>query len=124
MGPDMNYTGERAADPLTFRIHPAEGAGESTLYEDAGDGFGYENGEYARRDLSCDTSHDRVTVRLGEREGSFVPERREVILELRGIESAQSVLVDGEEHDPVYQEGALTVSLGEEAGAVTVEVIL
>jgi alpha-glucosidase len=125
MGPDANHTGERPTDPLTLRIHPAEGAGESTLYEDAGDGFGYENGEYARRVLSCDTSHDRVTIRLGEREGSFAPERREVILELRGIESAQSVLVDGQEREPGYAEsGALTVSLAEETRAVTVEVVL
>ena len=125
MGPDANHTGERPTDPLTLRIHPAEGAGESTLYEDAGDGFGYENGEYARRILSCDTSHDRVTIRLGEREGSFAPERREVILELRGIESAQSVLVDGQEREPGYAEsGALTVSLAEETRAVTVEVVL
>jgi alpha-glucosidase len=110
---------------LTFRIHPAEGAGESTLYEDAGDGFGYENGEYARRALSCDASHDRVTIRLGEREGSYAPERREVILELRGIGTTQVVQVDGEEREPGYaQGGALAVSLDEEAGAATVEVIL
>ena len=125
MGPDANHTGERPVDPLTFRVHPAEGAGESTLYEDAGDGFGYENGEYARRALSCDASHDRVTIRLGEREGSYAPERREVILELRGIETAQVVLVDGEEREPGYaQGGALAVSLDEEAGAATVEVVL
>jgi alpha-glucosidase len=125
MGPDANHTGEKPTDPLTLGIHPAEGTGECALYEDAGDGFGYENGEYARRILSCDTSYDRVTIRLGEREGSYSPERREVIMELRGIEAAQSVLVDDVEREPGYAEsGALTVSLGEETGAVTVEVIL
>jgi len=125
MGPDANHTGERPVDPLTFRVHPAEGAGESTLYEDAGDGFGYESGEYARRTISCDTSQDRVAVRLGEREGSFTPERREVILELRSVEAAQSVLVDGEEREPGYgDDGVLAVSLSEDARAVTVEVTL
>ena len=125
MGPDANHTGERPVDPLTFRIHPAEGAGESTLYEDAGDGFGYESGEYARRTVSCDTSQDRVAVRLREREGSFAPERREVILELRSVEAAQSVLVDGEEREPGYGgDGVLAVSLDEDARAVTVEVTL
>ena len=125
MGPDANHTGERPVDPLTFRVHPAEGAGESTLYEDAGDGFGYESGEYARRTVSCDTSQDRVAVRLGEREGSFAPERREVILELRSVEAAQSILVDGEEREPGYgDDGVLAVSLGEDARAVTVEVTL
>lgn len=125
MGPDANHTGERPTDPLTFRIHPAEGSGQSDLYEDAGNGFGYQTGEFARRSVSCDASHERVTVRLGEREGSFVPERREVVLELRGVGSPQSVLVDGEEREPGYAEdGALTVSIGEARDAATVEVIL
>ena len=124
MGPDAAHTGERPTDPLTLRIHPAEGAGGSALYEDAGDGFGYENGEYARRFVSCDTSHDRVTVRLGEREGSLVPERDEVRLELRGVGAAQSVRLDGEEREPAHEDGVLTVSLKEDAGPVTVEVIL
>ncbi len=123
-GPDASHTGERPPNPLTLRIHPAEGSGGAALYEDGGDGFGYEGGEYARRVVSCETSHDRVTVRLGEREGSFAPERRQVILELRGIEAAQSVLVDGEARNPSYEDGALSVSLGEEARAATVEVIL
>ncbi len=123
-GPDASHTGERPPNPLTLRIHPAEGSGGAALYEDGGDGFGYEGGEYARRVVSCETSHDRVTVRLGEREGSFAPERRQVILELRGIEAAQSILVDGEARNPSHEDGALSVSLGEEARAATVEVIL
>ena len=124
MGPDANHTGELPPDPLTLRVHPAGGAGESTLYEDAGNGFGYESGEFARRSISCDASHDRVTVRLAEREGSFVPEREEVRLELRGVGAAEGVRVDGEERESNYEDGALTVSLGERPGAVTVEVIL
>ncbi len=73
--PEMSHVGEKTADPLTLVLYPAEGSGNSTLYEDAGDGFGYENGEYARREVSCDTAADRITARVGEREGRFVPER-------------------------------------------------
>ncbi|MBA2782987.1 MAG: DUF5110 domain-containing protein, partial [Actinomycetota bacterium] len=125
MGPDAAHTGERPADPLTLLLYPARGKGESTLYEDAGNGFGYERGEYARRKVFCETQDDRITIRLGEREGSFVPERGEIRLELRGVTTAQSVLVDGEERRPEHGEvGTLTVSLGEEAGPTTVEVIL
>src|SRR3712207_8418582 len=47
-------------------------------------------------------------------EGSFVPERREVRLKLRGV-PARSVLVDGEERETERgPDGAPTVSLGEE----------
>jgi alpha-glucosidase len=124
MGPDTAHTGERPTDPLTLLVYPSEGAGESTLYEDAGDGFGYEDGEYARRRISCESSDDRITIRIGEREGSFVPERREVRLELRGVTTAQSAMVNGEEHEPDHGENVLTVAFGEEAGPATVEVIL
>ncbi len=125
MGPDASHTGEGPTDPLTLLIYPAQGKGESTLYEDVGNGFGYMEGEYARRRVSCESSDDRITVRIGEREGSFAPEREEVRLELRGVAAAQSVLVDGEERGPVREEdGALTVPLGEEAGSTTVVVTL
>jgi alpha-glucosidase len=125
MGPNASHTDERPTDPLTLLIHPASGAQESTLYEDAGNGFGYREGEYAMRMISCDSSDERITIRVGEREGSFVPERREVHLKLRGVTAARSVLVDGEERVTGSEEdGVLTVLLGEEAGSTTVEVIL
>ena len=125
MGPDASHTDERPTDPLTLLLYPAMGTGESTLYEDAGNGFDYREGEYARRGISCESSEDRIIVRIGEREGSFVPERNEVRLKLRGVAAAQSVLVDGEERGPEREEdGALVVSLGEEAGSTLVEVML
>ena len=125
MGPDASHTGERPTDPLTLLVHPAEGTGESTLYEDAGNGFGYREGEYARRRISCEASDERITVRVGEREGSFVPEREEVRLELRGVAAAQSVLVDGEERGPDHGEEAPSPSRSAKRPApTTVEVIL
>jgi len=125
MGPDASHTDEKPLDPLTLLVYPARGTGESTIYEDSGDGFGYEQGEYARRKVSCETSGDRITVHLGGREGSFVPGRREVRVGLRGLAEAQGVLVDGEERGlDGSEDGVLTVSVGEESGSTTIEVIL
>jgi alpha-glucosidase len=126
MGPGMNHTGEGAADPLTLLLYPAEGANESALYEDAGDGFAYENGEYARRSISCEESGGRITVRLTEREGSFSPEREELRLELRGFGSAPaSVVVNDESAESHYDEerGIVIVPLTETGGALTVEIV-
>src|SRR5919107_794896 len=125
MGPDASHTKERPDDPLTLLVYPAEGKGESIFYEDVGNGFGYERGEYARRRISCESSDERIIIRFGERQGSLVTERREIMLELRGISTAQGVIVNDEESTPVRIEGGvLTVELGEEAGPTTVEVIL
>jgi alpha-glucosidase len=125
MGPDAAHTGERSDDPLTLLVYPAHGQGESTLYEDAGNGFGYQGGEYAKRRISCESSDDRLTISLGERQGSFIPERQEIRLKVRGITTAQGVTINDEEHAPDRVEGgALTVVLGEEAAPTKVEVIL
>jgi len=126
MGPDAAHAGAATPDPLTLRVHPAAGAapGSTTLYEDAGDGFGYESGDSARREVSCEASEDRVTVSLGEREGSFVPQRETVILELRGVEAPRSVKVGGEAAESRPVEGGVRVTLPETAAGTTVEVVL
>jgi len=120
--PEMNHVDERPADPLTLLLYPAEGSGETELYEDAGEGFGYENGEYARRTVSCVTTGDGVTVRVGEREGSFVPQRREVLVELRRLSGEpQSITANGQEVEPRREGGNLVVALAERAPETVVE---
>ena len=107
-------------------VHPATGAapGFTTLYEDAGDGFGHEDGDFARREVSCEASGNRITVRLGAREGSFVPRRETVLLELRGVEAPGSVSVDGEAAESLPVERGIRVTLPETAAETTVEVVL
>jgi alpha-glucosidase len=124
MAPDMAHTGEGTWDPLTLLLYPTEGADDSTIYEDAGDGFGYEDGEYARRTISCEESSGSVTVRIGERLGSFVPRRRELRLELRGFTSApESVAVNGELAESSFEDETVVVALGETESMLSVEVV-
>jgi alpha-glucosidase len=123
--PEMNHVGEKPANPLTLLLYPAEGSGESVLYEDAGNGFGYQRGEYARRSVVCKVSEGQVSVRPGERKGSFIPERRSVHLELRGVNARpENVSANGEEAVWSYEasEKTLMVRLAEEAGETVVEV--
>jgi alpha-glucosidase len=125
MWPEMNHVGERPADPLTLLLYPAEGAGESVLYEDAGNGFGYERGEYARRRVTCEVLGDGISVRLSEREGSFLPERGLVHMELMGVSPRpDNVSVNGEEVDWSYKETEckLVVSTTDDADEIVVEV--
>jgi alpha-glucosidase len=125
MWPEMNHVGERPADPLTLLFYSAEGTGDSTLYEDTGNGFGYEDGEYARRRVGCEASADGISVRLGEREGSFVPERSSMYLEFRGVSTRpRYVSANSEEVDWRYEEdkGTFVVALKEDAGEMVVKV--
>ena len=58
MGPELQYTGEKPADPIELRIY--RGAdGTFTLYEDEGDGYAYEKGVYGTIDFRwSDATHD------------------------------------------------------------------
>jgi Domain of unknown function (DUF5110) len=95
-----------------------------SLYEDAGNGFNYSRGEYARRSVVCKVSGGSIFVRLSERQGFFEPKRGSVYLEFRGVSAPERVSANGEEADWHYKgfDGKLMVSLKESADEIVVEV--
>lgn len=92
VGPVIQHVNEPAAKPqgdhakLGAGEHPLtllvalddRGEATGTLYEDAGDGFGYQKGEYLRSTYRAVTEGTRVKVSLAQKEGSFPRPPREV----------------------------------------------
>jgi len=68
VGPDLQYTNEKPADPITLYVY-AGADGAFTLYEDDGTTYGYERGECARIPLRWDDA--KRTLTIGLRSGSF-----------------------------------------------------
>jgi alpha-D-xyloside xylohydrolase len=68
MGPDLQYSDEKAPDPIELRIYPGAD-GSFTLYEDEGDSYRYENGAYATIPISWNNKSQTLTI--GKRQGSF-----------------------------------------------------
>lgn len=68
MGPEIEYTTQKPADPIELRIYPGAN-GSFTLYEDEGDNYGYEKGAHATIDLSWNDATRTLTI--GDREGQF-----------------------------------------------------
>jgi alpha-D-xyloside xylohydrolase len=68
MGPFLQYSSEKPADPIELRIY--RGAdGQFTLYEDEGDTYHYEKGTFATIPISWnDAKH---TLEIGKRSGDF-----------------------------------------------------
>ena len=67
-GPDIQYTGEKEADPLTLWVYAgADGAFE--LYEDEGDNYNYEDGAYTLIPLTWNEAERTLTIR--KREGEY-----------------------------------------------------
>jgi alpha-glucosidase len=83
--PTIDHVDQEHADPLTLLLYPAEGSGQATLYEDAGDGYEQENGVYARRTITCAVEAGQIHVVMSEQEGTFIPARQRICLELREI---------------------------------------
>jgi alpha-D-xyloside xylohydrolase len=68
MGPDLQYAGEKPADPIELRVY-AGADGSFTLYEDEGDGYRYEKGAYATIPFAWDDAAKTLTI--GTRTGEF-----------------------------------------------------
>jgi alpha-D-xyloside xylohydrolase len=67
-GPELQYTGEKKADPITLYVYTgADGA--FTLYEDDGLTYGYERGACANIPIHWNDATRTLTI--GRREGAF-----------------------------------------------------
>jgi alpha-glucosidase len=110
--PEMAYDGEHPADPLTWLVFTAAAEdGSAELYEDDGDGYGYERGIYARTHVRCSASAD-VEVTFDAVEGAFASPSRSIEVELRGLQRPAQVLLDGAATQAWdYADGRLTVRL-------------
>ncbi len=68
MGPDLEWSTQKPADPIELRIY--RGAdGDFVLYEDENDGYNYEKGVYATIPLHWDEAKQTLTI--GDRKGQF-----------------------------------------------------
>ncbi len=68
MGPVLQYADQKSDEPICLNVYPGANA-EFTLYDDAGDNYKCEKGEYATIDIKwMDKKH---TLVMGERKGAF-----------------------------------------------------
>lgn len=90
-GPDMSYTDEYALNPLTLQLYP--GSGRFHLYEDDGESFAYEQGQFCTTTFSLHggslvanrPARSILALTLGARTGSYTPPPRQLILHLHGV---------------------------------------
>lgn len=94
-GAQAQSTVEQAALPLEIAVYPGED-GSFTLYEDAGDGYGCEHGEYAEIPFQWDDAAQKLHI--GARCGSYpgMAEQRVLHVSLAG-EKKQEIVYQGEE---------------------------
>ncbi len=83
----VNHAGENPSAPLILALYPASQTSVDSVYEDAGEGFGYERGEYAVRVVSLEPNGGNLRVSLAARRGSYQPPRTHLLLRVNGCQS-------------------------------------
>ena len=77
----VEYTGQAPINPLSFEIYP-DGDSSREYYEDDGETFDYQKGEYLLERLKVATNDDGITVDVSSREGSYQPPARSLVLDV------------------------------------------
>jgi alpha-D-xyloside xylohydrolase len=93
LGPVKQYAAEPSDAPLEVRVYPGAD-GRYTLYDDAGEGWGYQRGEHARIPLAWNDATRTLTI--GARQGDYEGMPRKLRFKLvvvglgagRGLEDA------------------------------------
>jgi alpha-D-xyloside xylohydrolase len=83
-GPTLEYASQARNEPIELRVYPGAD-GSFMLYDDAGDGYGYERGE--RSVIPLRWSDRSSTLIIGARQGSFSDMQNEHIFRVVLVKS-------------------------------------
>ena len=100
LGPEMQYVGEKSWDNLEMRVYPGADA-TFTLYEDEGDSYNYEKGQYAT--ITFQWNNRTRTLTIGSRQGGY----EGLLLERRFT----VVLPDGQQQTIAYNGNEVVVKM-------------
>jgi len=102
IGPEVQYAAEKAWDDLEIRIYPGAD-GTFTLYEDEGDNYNYEKGQYTEIPFRWNDRSRTLTIgaRSGQYKGMLQKRRFRVVIGAKGLDDATATAVtidyDGQE---------------------------
>jgi alpha-glucosidase len=98
--PVVQHTGEMPGQPLIVNVFPAASS-ERWLYEDAGNGFG----PSVRRKFSA----RGMTIEVGAPEGTYRPQARSIVFNVRAI--AKTVSVNDKPAEWTTKDGVITIKM-------------
>lgn len=97
-GQVMQFVDEKPIEPTLIVNLDENGKAIGTMYEDAGDGWGYKNGDYLRTTYSAERKGDEVIVKVAKSEGNMKRPSRDLSVRLvSGAGEATGKGRDGEE---------------------------
>lgn len=104
--PVMQYVGEKPIEEPRLRVYA--GSGESTIYEDAGEGLAYQRGEYRWSYFTCKFLPQAQFAIEWRRAGKYQPPYQQVRVEVVGISGEpEAVTLDSQSAPIWYYEGGV-----------------
>jgi alpha-glucosidase len=103
--PVMQYVGEKEIGDLSLHIYDVEGSVESKIYEDAGDGFEYKNGDFNYKYFEVTGDADKTLIKQSEL-GNYQPQYAAYALVFHSAKPIHKILVDGESAEFVKENGS------------------
>jgi alpha-glucosidase len=106
MWPTIQYVGDTPPDEARLRVYA--GSGETTLYEDAGEGLEYRDGEYRWSYFTCRFLPSGQFAIEWRRAGQYEPPHKQIRVEVVGISGEpESVVMDGQSAPIWYYESGV-----------------
>lgn len=87
--PVMDYVGQHPVTTINVDVFPAERATHFDYYDDNGETYSYEHGDYYLQRLSVERTGDRVEFKLMAPEGNFEPALKYYLVKVHGGSAAQ-----------------------------------
>ncbi len=110
LGPDIEWATQKPADPVELRVYRGAN-GTFTLYEDEGDTYNYEKGQFSTIPLVWDEAAQTLTI--GDRAGSFPGMLQERTFQVVFVTASHGTGIDAEAHADravKYRGKAITVT--------------
>jgi alpha-glucosidase len=122
--PAMAHVTAQPVDVLTWLVLIAGAEdGHAELYDDAGEGYAFEQGEFTRGSVACRVGGESIELSFETAGGSLPPPYAEVELDLRGLDRPTTVTVNGRPVDGwAYTERRLLARLPATAESRTVRI--
>ncbi len=96
MQPEMNYVGEKSADPISFDIYPdSTGSAGTSLYEDDGISPAYLTGTIRRTNVRVSHTGATQQIDLAAPTGTYTPTPRSFVFLVKAAAVPAEVLLDG-----------------------------
>lgn len=115
----IQSTSEKPEETLVLHVYKGKTGNQFTYYEDDGETYDYENGNFLKRELVYDPS--KKTITIGKEEGNFVSKFKKYKIVFHGFEKMLKITANGTDvKQPKETESTASLIVDAGSNAITI----